>query len=80
MKTLEFRARIKNRKIEVPEEILENLASDKDLVVTLSLYEKDEEAEEREWLQFISKNPAFDDLKHPGEDLYTIEDGEPIEL
>ncbi len=40
----------------------------------------DEENPENEstWLYSISKNPAFDFLNDPEEDIYTLNDGEPI--
>jgi hypothetical protein len=34
--------------------------------------------EEEEWLQAISKNPAFDFLKEPQEDIYSLNDGKPF--
>jgi hypothetical protein len=33
---------------------------------------------EKEWLQTASKNPVFDFLKAPGEDIYTLSDGRPF--
>ena len=37
--------------------------------------EKDEEAI---WMKFLSNNPAFDFLKDPKEDIYSLKDGEPF--
>ena len=34
--------------------------------------------DEKIWLQSISKNPAFDFLNDPAEDVYSIKDGEPF--
>ena len=34
--------------------------------------------DEKPWLQSISKNPAFDFLNDPGEDIYTCKSGKPI--
>jgi hypothetical protein len=34
--------------------------------------------DEREWLSAASKNPAFDFLNDPIEDIYTLRDGKPI--
>jgi len=34
--------------------------------------------DEKLWLQSISKNPAFDFLNDPGEDIYSIKNGEPF--
>ncbi|HZF08921.1 MAG TPA: hypothetical protein VFE33_09050 [Thermoanaerobaculia bacterium] len=36
------------------------------------------EAEEEEWLRAAARNPAFEDLAAPEEDLYSLEDGEPF--
>jgi hypothetical protein len=33
---------------------------------------------EQEWLQAAASNPAFDFLKDPGEDIYTLADGKPF--
>ena len=39
-----------------------------------------EEAEigENEWLKAAANNPAFDFLKDPAEDIYTLDDGQPF--
>ena len=39
-----------------------------------------EEAEigENEWLKAAASNPAFDFLKDPAEDIYTLDDGQPF--
>ena len=34
--------------------------------------------DEKEWIKAASTNPAFDFLKDPEEDIYTINDGEPF--
>jgi len=34
--------------------------------------------DEQEWLRAAAANPAFDFLKEPGEDIYTLADGEPF--
>jgi len=36
------------------------------------------EAEEEEWLRAAARNPAFEDLAAPEEDLYSLEDWEPF--
>ncbi|NOY95408.1 MAG: hypothetical protein GXO81_03330 [Chlorobi bacterium] len=33
--------------------------------------------EEKLWMDSISKNPAFDYLNDPAENIYSLEDGEP---
>jgi hypothetical protein len=39
---------------------------------------KKAELEEYEWLKAVVRNPAFDFLKEPEEDIYTLADGEPF--
>jgi len=34
--------------------------------------------DEREWLRAAAANPAFDFLKEPEEDIYTLADGRPF--
>lgn len=38
----------------------------------------EEDLDEREWLQAASRNPAFDFLNDPSEDIYTGADGRPF--
>ena len=40
----------------------------------------EEEISEEEWLKAASKNPAFHFLHDAGEDIYTLDDGKPIEV
>ncbi len=48
-------------------------------VRVLILYEeKNESDEEKLWMDSIAKNPSFDFLNDPAEDIYTIKDGEPF--
>jgi hypothetical protein len=37
-----------------------------------------EQEEEKLWMNSISKNPAFDFLNDPEEDIYSLKDGEPF--
>lgn len=37
-----------------------------------------EQEEERLWLNSVSKNPAFNFLNDPVEDIYSLKDGEPF--
>jgi len=39
---------------------------------------KKAEQEEYQWLKAALRNPAFDFLKHPEEDIYTLADGNPF--
>ena len=38
-----------------------------------------DDIDEGEWLRAASLNPAFDFLKDPTEDIYTLEDGKPFD-
>jgi len=46
--------------------------------VIILLIEDNESEEEKLWMQSISNNPSFDFLKEPEEDIYSLDDGEPI--
>jgi hypothetical protein len=39
------------------------------------LLPEDSDISETEWLQAAATNPAFDFLKYPEEDIYTLSDG-----
>ncbi len=41
---------------------------------------KDDEITENEWLSFAMSAGAFDFLKDPSEDIYTMEDGKPYKI
>ncbi|HNU77668.1 MAG: hypothetical protein WBK43_07885 [Prolixibacteraceae bacterium] len=48
-------------------------------VRVLILYDdKNESDDEKLWLAAVSKNPAFDFLNDPAEDIYTLKNGEPF--
>jgi len=42
------------------------------------LFPEEADIDEREWLQAAVNNPAFDFLKDPAEDIYTLTDGKPF--
>ena len=42
------------------------------------LMPEDSDISETEWLQAAATNPAFDFLKDPEEDIYTLSEGEPF--
>lgn len=46
--------------------------------VIILLIEDKESEEEKLWMQSISNNPSFDFLKEPEEDIYSLDNGEPI--
>jgi hypothetical protein len=47
-------------------------------VRVIVLYPSTEEWDEKEWLQAGARNPAFDYLKEPEEDIYSLSDGKPF--
>jgi len=48
-------------------------------VRVLILFEEDtDEDEERIWLEAVSKSPAFEFLYEKEEDIYSVNDGEPV--
>lgn len=47
-------------------------------VRVLVLYPSDNEWDEIEWLRAAARNPAFDFLREPEEDIYSPTDGEPF--
>ena len=49
-------------------------------VCVIVLTAADEEISEEEWLKAASRNPAFQFLHDAGEDIYTLNDGKPIEV
>lgn len=47
-------------------------------VRVIILIPEETDFDERGWEQLAAKNPAFDFLKDPAEDLYTLADGKPF--
>lgn len=47
-------------------------------VRVIVLYSLIDEWDEKEWLRAAARNPAFDFLKDPEEDIYSLADGKPI--
>jgi hypothetical protein len=47
-------------------------------VRVIVLYPTEDEWDEKEWLQAAARNPAFEFLKDPEEDIYSLNDGEPL--
>jgi hypothetical protein len=48
-------------------------------VRVIILLSEEADIDEREWLQAAAANPAFDFLKEPEEDIYTLADGGPFD-
>ncbi len=47
-------------------------------VRVIILMSEEEDIEDEIWLQSVSSNPAFDFLKDEDENIYSINDGEPV--
>jgi len=47
-------------------------------VIILIDEQSDDIDEEKEWINSIQSNPAFDFLKEPTENIYSLTDGEPF--
>ena len=47
-------------------------------VIILVDEKNNEDFEEKLWLDSVSSNPAFDFLKDPDEDIYSLNDGRPF--
>lgn len=48
-------------------------------VRVIVLFEDESDIDEREWLRGAMTSPAFDFLKDPVEDIYTLADGKPFD-
>ena len=48
-------------------------------VRVIVLYPHDDETDDDEWLYAAAHNPAFDFLKDPAEDIYSLRDGKPFD-
>lgn len=47
-------------------------------VRVIVLYSDEAEWEQGEWLYAAARSPAFEYLREPQEDIYTLEDGQPF--
>ena len=46
-------------------------------VRVIILFAEETDFDEGEWLKAVARNPAFDFLNDPEEDIYSLEDGHP---
>jgi hypothetical protein len=49
-------------------------------VRVIILLPEEADIDEKEWLRAAASNPAFDFLKEPEEDIYTLADGRPFQI
>jgi hypothetical protein len=75
-KAIETTATINANRQLVLDELLPIAGPTKVRVIILLPEEVD--IDEKEWLRSASVNPAFDFLKEPEEDIYTLADGKPF--
>ena len=76
MKAIEFKAKTDNQgqlKVDIP---LQQHNKEERLIILLN---EDEQTEDSNWLHFNSKNPSFDFLNEPEEDVYSLNDGEALQ-
>lgn len=53
-------------------------ATDQRVRVIVLLAEPDSDIDAREWREAAAKNPSFAFLQDPEEDIYTLNDGQPV--
>ncbi len=66
-----------NHQIVLDEELPDNAPSRVRVIVLFD--EENKDFNETEWLKAASKNDAFDFLNDEAEDIYTLEDGKPLQ-
>ena len=64
-----------NHQIVLDEDLPDNAPNRVRVIV---LYDENTDINEKEWMQAASKNDAFDFLNDESEDIYTLEDGKPL--
>lgn len=64
-----------NHQIELDEKLPNNTPRRVRVIV---LFNEDADIEEKEWMQAASGNEVFDFLDDRSEDIYTLEDGKPL--
>jgi len=60
-------------------QIEQNLKQPNLAVRVLILFDEENEDEEQQWLKAIAKNPSFDFLNDPDENIYTLKDGKSLD-
>ena len=63
-----------NRQLLLDEDLPENVSAKVRVIVLFA----EDDLSEKEWLKAASKNDAFDFLNDEAEDIYTLEDGKPL--
>ena len=76
MRALEMGGRIDENRRLVLDEALPVQGPSRVRVIVL--FDDEAEVDEAEWLRAAARNPAFDFLREPEEDVYTAADGKPF--
>jgi len=76
MKAIEITGTVNEQRQLLLDEPLPIVGPSRVRVIILMAEETD--IDEKEWLRVASINPAFDFLKEPKEDIYTLSDGKPF--
>ncbi len=66
----------KNRQLTLDEDLPENTSSKVRVIV---LIDEEKDINDKEWLKAASENKVFDFLNDDAEDIYTLEDGKPLQ-
>lgn len=78
MKAVETMATIENKKKLILDKPLSDIIQKQNKVRVILLLPDESDISENEWLHLASKNTAFDFLKEPAENIYTLSDGKPF--
>ena len=57
---------------------LKSLLPNQDVEIRVSIVSKNN-IQDKQWLKAISKNPSFDFLQDESEDIYSLNDGNPLD-
>lgn len=75
--TIETTATIgENRQLLLDEDLPENASAKVRVIVFI---EENDELSEKQWLAAAAENEVFDFLKDEAEDIYSLEDGKPLQ-
>jgi hypothetical protein len=64
-----------NRQLLLDEDLPENMSAKVRVIV---LIDEENDFSDKEWLKSASENEVFDFLKDEAEDIYSLEDGKPL--
>jgi len=76
VKTVETTATVEQKRRLILDEDLP--VTDRSRVRVIVFLDGEGDIDEKEWRRAAASNPAFEFLKHPEEDIYNLDDGEPF--